>query len=107
MTESELKPCPLCGGEAELEVTVCDSVIRCQQCSCRISLRNPREGDCRDEARAAWNKRDLRPDALRSEALKAIARDRNFSNAFVGETYRLMLDAEAGRAALTETDHAD
>ena len=54
MTEPKLKPCPFCGGEAEVWVSdVTDrAIVYCTVCDAQISIR-PTE----QEAIEAWNKR--------------------------------------------------
>ena len=53
MTEQKLKPCPFCGGEAEVWVSNITEreVIYCEVCDARIMKPNEQE------AIASWNKR--------------------------------------------------
>lgn len=58
MRDVGMKPCPFCGTQNDIiEVTVCDTVIRCDGCPCIMTMHNPREGDCADVITNAWNRR--------------------------------------------------
>lgn len=60
---NELKPCPFCGGEAEVVINKSKqgqtANIHCTHCSCRKTLlRHPNyEGIIEKEAIEAWNRR--------------------------------------------------
>lgn len=69
---NDLKPCPFCGGDAEIDPDImffeyygherCDEAIQCTECSCRIEIQSDIDkcsccNDLRSEAIAAWNRR--------------------------------------------------
>ena len=53
---SKLKPCPFCGGEAEMSKWKCGYYVSCIESDCFVC---PETGDfeSREEAIEAWNKR--------------------------------------------------
>lgn len=59
----ELKPCPFCGGEAEISINKTKqaqtSVIRCSVCSCqKTMLKYPNyKGDIEQDIIESWNRR--------------------------------------------------
>lgn len=62
--DNKLKPCPFCGGKAEIKDTVMgyvrDSVIwpECQKCGCRLPKIYVKASYCaNDKAVEAWNRR--------------------------------------------------
>ena len=79
MENNELKPCPFCGGGAELVVRegtygICGAWVRCKECDCKIKAMNiheliitkvtistPTTNDSRQrgikKAITAWNRR--------------------------------------------------
>ena len=52
-TETKLKPCPFCGGEASMYIAYDDGYyVCCDECGCGLPVYNTEE-----EAIEAWNKR--------------------------------------------------
>lgn len=54
MTEIELKPCPFCGGKAEVTVFLGNYMVACTACPASIF---PCKGMTKDEAVKTWNRR--------------------------------------------------
>ena len=46
MTETELKPCPFCGGEAEIIDDAIGTISRCRRCGAEIEVNNVRTRRC-------------------------------------------------------------
>lgn len=53
MNNEELKPCPFCGGEAEIVMSGGDRRVECKKCGARSDWY-----DTEAEAIAAWNRRN-------------------------------------------------
>ena len=53
MTQTNLLPCPFCGGEAEITRCALDTSINCTDCECAMDFDNTLD----DEAIAIWNTR--------------------------------------------------
>jgi hypothetical protein len=72
MTNEELKPCPFCGGEAEinpLALATSDFNVACFNGECPVEPQT--RGETKDEAIVAWNTRAIDPATDRIESLKA------------------------------------
>jgi len=54
---SELKPCPFCGGEAELHGDVYSAFIECNYCGASGGTHVSLSGNAKADAIKAWNKR--------------------------------------------------
>ena len=54
MKEVKLKPCPFCGGEAEVALFLGNYLVVCKCCPGAIF---PRKGMTEEEAVEAWNRR--------------------------------------------------
>lgn len=52
--KTELKPCPFCGGEAEVNMLLGNYCITCKYCMGAIA---PAPYQTKDEAIKAWNRR--------------------------------------------------
>ena len=63
----DLKPCPFCGGEAELCGMVGTRYIRCTSCGCD----GPIFQDTKKEAVESWNTRSDRIEELEAKLAKA------------------------------------
>lgn len=62
MSEIVLKPCPFCGGEAEIErpgTRSASMIIVCQDCGCRVESSD--EIDCPRPEYWKWNSRAATP----------------------------------------------
>ena len=63
MSDERLKPCPFCGGEAEVITTKTrqgqTSSVRCSKCSCKVTILKPAfyDGDVEKDTVQAWNTR--------------------------------------------------
>lgn len=55
----EIKPCPFCGGKAKLRYSKPFSVAVCTRCNAhgKIVVDREEEGDGKEEALSAWNRR--------------------------------------------------
>jgi Lar family restriction alleviation protein len=74
MTAPDLKPCPFCGGEAEinpLALATSDFNVACFNGECPVEPQT--RGETKDEAIAAWNTRAVDPAAIREAALREAA----------------------------------
>ena len=67
----ELKPCPFCGGKAELLEDVLDAHVYCTECYARTTDTEKFVKDWKREVRGTWNTRVYPP-----EVQKAIERDK-------------------------------
>ena len=52
-------PCPFCGMQPDLQVTICDTYIRCYRCKMSMVIRNGRKKDRKREVLEKWNSRIL------------------------------------------------
>ena len=60
MQETELKPCPFCGGEARLQRKVVGYYVICKKCGCRTPYYQYQYAPIevkKQEAIEAWNRR--------------------------------------------------
>ena len=66
---SELKPCPFCGGEAEMQCELEIYCVMCTECNAHgTTVDNWHEGDeAYSEAIAAWNRREKDEEEQRSK----------------------------------------
>jgi Lar family restriction alleviation protein len=74
MTAPDLKPCPFCGGEAEinpLALETSDFNVACFSGECPVEPQT--RGETKAEAIAAWNTRAVDPAAIREAALREAA----------------------------------
>lgn len=56
--EIKLKPCPFCGGEAELKINHCASYVECKECEASTDHILDSPMYCaKDKAIEAWNRR--------------------------------------------------
>jgi Lar family restriction alleviation protein len=53
---TELKPCPFCGGEAEV-TPIAWNIIQCTRCTCQLIVLPIPEGATEEYAIEAWNRR--------------------------------------------------
>lgn len=74
-----LKPCPFCGGEAELKRyvgigLVCQAYVECQGCHCRTDMIDPSLKYCaNDEVVEMWNRRNA--DGMKIARVKEATHD--------------------------------
>lgn len=59
MDDYELKPCPFCGGKATFVYEMPQGTMMCRKCGARVAIFSDayEQGDCRDKAIEAWNRR--------------------------------------------------
>ena len=57
--ETDLSPCPFCGGEAVLENVVCEAYVRCLRCRAKIIRHHYDNNDsiAISDVTRAWNRR--------------------------------------------------
>ena len=85
MTETELKPCPFCGGEAEFNSDEFGEGVCCK--SCGATMRNGVYGECgRKLASADWNARPIENEL--NEKIEKLER----KNARLRESLGVILD---------------
>ena len=64
----KLKPCPFCGGEAELRVNVCAVYIACTECSAEsVHVLTSPMYTAADKAAEAWNNRVNCPECIKED----------------------------------------
>ncbi len=51
----KLKPCPFCGGNVKLEITILDTTIICQKCRLFMVRRSNKEAEAK--VKKVWNTR--------------------------------------------------
>lgn len=95
MSDLELKPCPFCGGEAELKLygsgPATRSGVRCVDVMCAGSMRLPLP----DEAPVAmWNTRPEDPELTRLRSLLGEAREGLGKIANVGSRYEPVVSSD-------------
>ena len=85
----KLKPCPFCGGKAEIERHVCAVYVRCKECKSSTAAFTAMIERCAlDDAVKAWNRRTIEAEPVKvAEFIEMSDKEKNEGYKRTGNHY--------------------